>query len=188
MRHLGEDALSRRASLRGCQLRAIITGRRSEGPAFVQALRASGEYDRLVQEDPDAATTAVFGLHLSMVWASLLALLPADEASPGARAMRYVLQVGAGRVPPRPWRPQELDRLSPNIGLFQCGLYFQGRFADVEHMAGIVAGGEEGDRPRCSSGRSRRSGSADGWAKPGPRSTPRRPEDGSPASPTSGAT
>ena len=137
---VGEDALSRRASLRGCQLQAIIAGRRSEGPALVQALRVSGEYDRLVYEDPDAATTAAFGLHLRMDWASLLALLPADEASPGARAMRYVLQVGSGHVPPRPWRPQDVDRLSPNIGLFQCALYFQGRFADVERMAEIEAG------------------------------------------------
>ena len=142
---VGEEALSRRASLRGCQLQAIIAGRRSEGPAVVQALRASGEYDRLVREDPDAATTAAFGLHLSMDWGELLPLVPPDEASPGARALRYVLQVGSGRVPPRAWRPQELERLSLNVGLFQCGLYFQGRFADVEYMAGIGLGRERAD-------------------------------------------
>lgn len=144
---IGEEALSRDASLRGCQLRAIMAGRRSEGPALVEALRASGEYDRLVEEDPEAATTAVFALHLTTEWASLLDLLPPDEASPGARAMRYVLEVGSGRVPPREWRPQDLDRLSPHIGLLQCGLYFQGRFADVEYMVGLATGRETTDYP-----------------------------------------
>lgn len=144
---IGEETLAQCASLRGCQLRAIIAGRRREGPAFVQALRARGEYDRLVEDDPDAATTAVFALHFSLDWASLLDLLPPDDASPGVRAMRYVLQVGSGRVPPREWRPQDLHRLSPNIGLLQCGLYFQGRFADVEYMVDIATGGDTTDYP-----------------------------------------
>ncbi|HTI32314.1 MAG TPA: hypothetical protein VL422_01480, partial [Miltoncostaea sp.] len=137
---VGEDALARRASLRGCQLRAMVRGRRGELPARVQDLRASGEYDRLVHEDPDAATTAVFGLHFCMDWSSLLALLPPDEASPGARAMRYLLQTGSGDVPPRAWAPHEVDPTSQNIGLLQCALYFQGRLADVEGMAAIRAG------------------------------------------------
>lgn len=141
---IGEEALSHRPALRGCQLQAIIAGRRSEGPAFVERLRASGEYDRLVREHPDAATTAAFGLHLSMDWGTLLPLVPPGESSPGARALRYVLEVGSGRNPPHAWSPRDVERLSLNVGLFQCGLYFQGRFADVEYMAGINAG-RDGD-------------------------------------------
>ncbi len=141
---IGEEALSHRPALRGCQLQAIIAGRRSEGPAFVERLRASGEYDRLVREHPDAATTAAFGLHLSMDWGTLLPLVPPGESSPGARALRYVLEVGSSRHPPQAWSPRDVERLSLNVGLFQCGLYFQGRFADVEYMAGINAG-RDGD-------------------------------------------
>jgi DNA-binding SARP family transcriptional activator len=142
---IGEETLSRNAALRGCQIQAIIAARRSQGPAFVEALRASGEYDRLVAEDPDAATMAVFGLHLSTEWASLPALLPPDEASPGARALRFVLRVGSGRVAPREWRPTRRELLSPNASLFICGLYLQGRLAEVERMAALV--GERPDRP-----------------------------------------
>lgn len=143
---IGEEALSRRPALRGCQLQAIIAGRRSEGPAFVERLRTSGEYDRLVREHPDAATTAAFGLHLSMDWGDLLPLVPPGESSPGARALRYVLEVGSGRNPPQAWSPRDVEELSLNVGLLQCGLYFQGRFADVEYMAGISAG--RGGDPR----------------------------------------
>ncbi len=137
---VGEDALSRRASLRGCQLRALVVGRRGEATEVMQALRASGEYDRLVHEDPDAATTAVLGLYVHMNWASLPALLPPDDAAPGARAMRYLLHVGSGLEPPRPWSPDEVDRLARNIGLLQWAFYLQGRFADVEAMAAIEPG------------------------------------------------
>jgi DNA-binding SARP family transcriptional activator len=142
---IGEEALSRRASLRGCQIAATIVCRRREVPALVQALRRTGEFDRLVDENPDAAAAAVFGLHFSMSWASLMALLPADEASPRARATRYVLTVGAGRMPPREWDPRRMDAVPPNVGLLQCGLYFRGRFADAELLAELP--GPDGGAP-----------------------------------------
>ncbi|WP_217923043.1 BTAD domain-containing putative transcriptional regulator [Miltoncostaea oceani] len=139
---LGEDLLSSHPTLRGCELRALLAGRRNELPTFVDALRRSGEYDRLVAGDPDAATTAAFGLHLSMDWGDLLDLLPPDDASPGVRALRYVLEVGSGQDPPRPWHAREVRRLTPNVGLFQCGLYFQGRLDEVDHLASVTTGRE----------------------------------------------
>ena len=138
---LGEEELARRPALRGVELRAYLMGRRRSLPALVDRLVASGEYDRLVEHDPDAATTAVFGLHLSGDWATVRDLLPPDDASPGVRAMRYVLDVGSAEGPPRPWRVADVRRLTPHVGLFQCGLYFQGRFDDVEEMALIEGEG-----------------------------------------------
>lgn len=54
--------------------------------------------DRLVEHDPDAATTALFGLHLSGDWATARDLLPPDDASPGVRASPGVAQAGLYRV------------------------------------------------------------------------------------------
>ena len=45
-------------------------------------------------------------------------------------------------MPPRPWHAHEVRRLSFNVGLFQCGLYFQGRLDEVDHLASITAGRE----------------------------------------------
>ena len=137
---LGEERLSRRPALRGLQLLAFQTDRRSELPGLVRRLMASGEYERLAREAPDAATTAVFGLHMSGDWEGVQRYLPPDEASPGARAMRYVLEVGCGADPPRPWRVADLDSVPYHVGLLQCGLYFQGRLDEVEAMARIENG------------------------------------------------
>ena len=138
---LGEDALVRRPALRGHQLRGLLLARRSdEMMALVERLRATGEYDRLVREAPDAATTAVFGLHVTGRWGPLIDILPPAETSPGARAMRYVLQVGSGRTPPPEWSVSDLEEISPNVGLLHCGLYFQGRLLEVERMATLAGG------------------------------------------------
>ncbi len=138
---LGETELSRRPHLRGLELRAMLVGRRAELPAKVGQLVASGEFARLVAQNPDAATTAAFGLHLSGDWSTVRDLLPPDDASPGVRAMRYVLDVGSAEGPPRPWSVADVQRLTPHVGLFQCGLYFQGRFDDVEEMARLDGDG-----------------------------------------------
>ena len=135
---LGEDALVRRPILRGHQLRGLLLARRSdEMTALVEKLRATGEYDRLVREAPEAATTAVFALHVTGRWGPLIDILPAAETSPGARAMRYVLQVGSGRTPPPEWSVRDLEEVSPNVELLHCGLYFQGRLVEVEDMAAL---------------------------------------------------
>ncbi|MGE4031700.1 MAG: hypothetical protein AB7I08_15875, partial [Thermoleophilia bacterium] len=135
---LGEEAISRRPVLRGRQLQATMAGRRNELPAMVRGLIASGEYDRLVSEAPEAAVTAVFGLHLNGDWGSLLDLMPPDDVSPSARAMRYVLQVGSGSAPPRPWPVAEVRGGQSHVALLQCGLYFQGRHDEVEEFSRLV--------------------------------------------------
>ncbi len=135
---LGEEAIAHRPALRGAQLQATQYGRRNEMPAMVRGLIASGEYDRLMAEAPDAATTAVFGLHLAGDWGSLLDVLPPDDASQSVRAMRYVLTVGSGSAPPRPWPVAEVRGGVPHVGLLQCGLYFQGRHDEVEEFARLV--------------------------------------------------
>jgi DNA-binding SARP family transcriptional activator len=136
----GEQRLVRRHELRGHHLRALVMGRRKdEMAALVRTMRATGEFDRLVAEAPDAATSAVFAIHAAGHWGSLLRLVPPDEASPGARALRYVLQVGSGSAPPREWPDPELARYTPNIGLLQPGLYFRGRFAEVERFCSLMA-------------------------------------------------
>jgi hypothetical protein len=143
---IGEERLSRRPALREVHLGALMAGRRRDLSALAERLVASGEYSRLARDAPDAATMAVWGLHMSGDWRGALALVPPDDRAPGARAMRYVLEVGSGDRPPRPWPLAELSTIGPNVQLLQCGLYFQGRLDDVEEMARIDAtGSREGD-------------------------------------------
>lgn len=146
---VGEEAIARRPSLRSVQLQAMLTARHSEEmTTLVERLRSTGEYDRLVALAPDAAVTAVFALHVTGRWASLVDLLPPADASPGSRAMRYVLRVGSGRAAPEEWHIEAGDHTAPNAGLLQCGLYFQGRLDEVDRIAEMDATSTFEGRPR----------------------------------------
>ncbi len=131
---LGEDLLSRRAALRGVQLGAVLAGRRPDLPALATRLLASGEYARLAEEAPEAAATAAFGVHLTGDWRRASRMLPPDGTAPVVRATRYVLEVGSGEGPPRPWPLHEMPADRTQIGLVECGRYFQGRFDDIDEM------------------------------------------------------
>ena len=50
------------------------------------------------------------------------------------RATRYVLDVGSGDLPPRPWPLPEMPADRTQIGLVECGRYFQGHFDDIDEM------------------------------------------------------
>ena len=131
---LGEVVLSRRPALRGVQLGAVVAGRRPDLPALATRLLASGEYARLAEEAPEAAATAAFGVHLTGDWRRASRMLPPDGTDPVVRATRYVLDVGAADVPPRPWPLHEMPADRTQIGLVECGRYFQGRFDDIDEM------------------------------------------------------
>lgn len=145
---LGEEAIARRPSMRTVQLGAMLTARQSEEmTALVDRMRATGEFDRLVAVAPDAAVTAVFALHVAGRWGTLVDLLPPAGASPGSRAMRYVLRVGSGRRAPEEWRIAAGDHRAPLAELLQCGLYFQGRLDEVDRITDLDAGTAFADRP-----------------------------------------
>ncbi|MCC6831850.1 MAG: hypothetical protein IT200_10940 [Thermoleophilia bacterium] len=129
---LGEELLSRRPGLRAVQLEAVLAGGRHELPALAARLVASGEYARLAAQRPHAAVAAAFGVHLCGDWSAAARLLPRDEAGPAFRASRYVYEVGASSAPPRPWPEPEWPADRADLGMLECGLYFQGRFLEVE--------------------------------------------------------
>jgi len=140
---LGEGLLSRRPALRGVQLAAVLAGRRPDLPSLAARLVTSGEYARLAREAPTAAAAAAFGVHLTGDWRRAARMLPPDGTAPIVRATRYVLQVGSGDAPPRPWPLHEMPPDRTEIGLVECGRYFQGRFDQIEEMrrddAGVAA-------------------------------------------------
>ncbi|HTI33353.1 MAG TPA: BTAD domain-containing putative transcriptional regulator, partial [Miltoncostaea sp.] len=131
---LGEDVLATRPALRGAQLAAVMAGRRPALPDLAARLVASGEYGRLAEEAPRAATAAAFGVHLTGDWRRAGRMLPTDGTAHAVRASRYVFEVGSGDVPPRPWPVGEMPPDRTEIGLVECGLYFQGRFDAIEEM------------------------------------------------------
>ena len=116
------------------QLGAVVAGRRPDLPALASRLLESGEYARLVEEAPEAAATAAFGIHLTGDWRRAGRMLPPDGTAPVVRATRYVLEVGSADVPPRPWPLHEMPADRTQIGLVECGRYFQGRFDDIDEM------------------------------------------------------
>jgi ATP/maltotriose-dependent transcriptional regulator MalT len=131
---LGEELLSRRPALRAGQLAAVMAGRRPDLPELAARLVASGEYARLAEETPDAAAHAAFGVHLTGDWRRAARMLPADATAPVVRATRYVLEVGSGDLPPRPWPLHQMPADRTEIGLVECGRYFQGHFDEIEEM------------------------------------------------------
>lgn len=138
---LDEGRLARSPALRGHQLRALLNGRRNDDmAAIVHRMRATGEFDRLVTDAPEAAMTALWALHVGGAWRSLLDLVPPDEASPAARAMRHIFEVGSADGPAREWTGDEIDRLAPDIALAQCGFHYSGHLAHSERYARSIAG------------------------------------------------
>jgi DNA-binding SARP family transcriptional activator/tetratricopeptide (TPR) repeat protein len=138
---LGEDAPARHPYLRAAQLQSLFVARRHEEVAtLVSAMRASGEFDRLLAQAPEVAALAVSVLQGFGDWWPLLELTPPDESSAMARTLRYIFQVGAGEDPPGDWPEGELDRVQPLLIALESVLYYRGRFEDVERLAGAAAG------------------------------------------------
>lgn len=137
---LGDELISSRSRLREHQLISLSCGRRHrEIIALVRSMQSTGEYGRLVAEAPDAACVGVEALHLPGHWDSLLSLIPPDESSPFARALRYTLTVGSADHPPREWDNADLHPFTLSATIVQAGFYFRGRLAQVERFAMAAA-------------------------------------------------
>lgn len=137
---VGERRLSERPALRGAQIRSLLMGRhQDEVMALVAALRASGEYDRLVREAPETAIWAVWALHGSGEWREHRALMPRASGSRRAAVIDHILAVGTGDGPPPPLEPGALDRVQPLHVALQSACYYRGQFAAVERLAAAAA-------------------------------------------------
>ncbi len=148
---LGEERLAADPALRGLHLASVVTVRRHTLAALAQRLVESGEYARLVVEAPDAATVVVWGLHQAGNWDRVADLVPPDDASQTARALRLVLHTGGGTTaPPRPWTlpgpagpgddpDAEWPHDETSLNLVRCAFVFGGRLRDAVDAGRIVA-------------------------------------------------
>jgi ATP/maltotriose-dependent transcriptional regulator MalT/DNA-binding SARP family transcriptional activator len=136
---LGDEALRRRHGLRGAQVRSLLMSRRQhEVEDLVQGMLASGEVAALSEEAPDVAAWAIWALHESGDWARLLSLLPDGGEWPRLAVMRHIFAVGTAVDPP-PAFPIAAERLQPLLVPLQGTLLTQGRFDDIERLAGAAA-------------------------------------------------
>ncbi len=137
---IGEDRLARDGTLRGLQVRALMMSRRQEDVApVVDRMRATGEFTRHVDEDPDVAAWAVWALHGAGDLGELLTLAPPVDRSPRCRSVRYILETLGGSDPPPPWLPGAYDHVQPLHIALQSAEYYRGRFAQLEHLSAAAA-------------------------------------------------
>lgn len=132
---LGEEMLSRRPALRGIQVRSLLMSRRQDDVEdIVRRMRRTGELDRLTADAPDVAAWAVWALHISGDWRSMMELLPDADASRRTRVIRYILETAMGEDPPAELDDAELDKPWPHHVALQSALYYRGAFAEVERL------------------------------------------------------
>ncbi|MGE0248168.1 MAG: BTAD domain-containing putative transcriptional regulator [Thermoleophilia bacterium] len=133
---LGEERIAARPGLRRTQIRSLLMSRRQDEVAtLVPAMRASGEFARLLEEAPDVAAWAVWALHGSGEWSALLELSPDPGSSRRARVIHHILSTGTSADPPPQWPAEDLDRVHPLHIALQSVFYYRGRFAEVERLS-----------------------------------------------------
>ncbi len=137
---VGETRITGASALRGVQIRALMMSRRQQDvPPLVQRMRASGEFDAHLRDDPDVAAWAVWALHGAGGLPELLGIAPDATSSRRCQAVRYILETLAGDSPPRPWPDGAFDRVQPLHVALQSAVYYRGRFAEVEQLAAAAA-------------------------------------------------
>lgn len=134
-------ALRRHPALRGAQIRSLLMSRRQrEVEWLVKGLESTGELRRLVKTSPGVASWAIWAMHAKGDWRRLEALLPEGSPSRRVASLRYILRAGSRRDPSPSWADAEFEQPFPLHVALQFALYYEGRFREVELMAGAAEG------------------------------------------------
>ena len=137
---IGEERIARDGTLRGIQVRAVLMSRRQEDVApVVDRMRATGEFARHLDRDPDVAAWAVWALHGAGDLGELLRLARPADRSPRCRSVRYILESLGGADPPPEWPSGAYDNVQPLHIALQSAEYYRGRFSRLEHLSAAAA-------------------------------------------------